>query len=160
MARKQALKTNKEGKPNYKPLFGLAVLSLLICGLFFPLLIVAFGQAFFPYQAKGEIVQFNGRNVGSELISQNFVQPVFFHPRNASDSASGVDPHITLQAAYSQIPRIHNATGISATALKNIVDQNAEGTLWIFGSPYVNVLKLNLALVRAYPSAYTDFSRP
>lgn len=149
------MKTHKERKPDYKPIFGLAIFSLVICGLFFPLLITAFGQVLFPYQANGEIVQFKGQNVGSELIAQSFVLPVFFHPRNASDSASGVDPDITLEAAYAQIPRIHNATGISSADLRNIVDQNIEGTLWFFGSPYVNVLKLNLALVKAYHSTYS-----
>jgi K+-transporting ATPase ATPase C chain len=82
--------------------------------------------------------------------------PIFWHPRN--DSASGVDPGITLQDAYSQIPRISNATGISSAALTNIVNQNQEGTLWIFGSPYVNVLRINLELIKEYPSAYSEFS--
>jgi K+-transporting ATPase c subunit len=38
-----------------------------------------------------------------------------------------------------------------------MVNQNQEGTLWIFGNPYVNVLQLNLALIRAYPSIYNGF---
>ena len=83
---------NKE-KLNFKPIVGLAVISLLICGLFFPLLVTGIGQVLFPYQANGEIVQLNGKDVGSNLIAQNFTLPIFFHPRN--DSASGVDPDIT-----------------------------------------------------------------
>ena len=146
---------NKE-KLNFKPIIGLAVVSLLICGLFFPLLVTGIAQVFFPYQANGEIVQLNGKDVGSNLIAQTFTLPIFFHPRN--DSASGVDPDITLQDAYSQIPRISNATGISSEALTNIVNQNQEGTLWIFGSPYVNVLRINLELIKEYPSIYSEFS--
>jgi K+-transporting ATPase ATPase C chain len=145
---------NKE-KLNFKPIVGLAVISLLICGLFFPLLVTGIGQVLFPYQANGEIVQLNGKAVGSNLIAQNFTLPIFFHTRN--DSASGVDPDITLQDAYSQIPRISNATGISSAALTNIVNQNQEGTLWIFGSPYVNVLRVNLELIKEFPSAYSEF---
>jgi K+-transporting ATPase ATPase C chain len=146
---------NKE-KWNFKPIAGLAVVSLLICGLFFPLLVTGIAQVFFPYQANGEIVQLNGKAVGSNLIAQNFTLPIFFHTRN--DSASGVDPDITLQDAYSQIPRISNSTGISSAALTNIVNQNQEGTLWIFGSPYVNVLRVNLELIEEYPSVYSEFS--
>jgi potassium-transporting ATPase KdpC subunit len=146
---------NKE-KWNFKPIIGLTVISLLICGLFFPLLVTGIAQVFFPYQANGEIVQLNGKAVGSNLIAQNFTLPIFFHPRN--DSASGVDPDITLQDAYSQIPRISNATGISADSLTYIVNQTQEGTLWIFGSPYVNVLRINLALIKEYPSIYSRFS--
>jgi K+-transporting ATPase ATPase C chain len=150
--------TSKNRKiSSWRPIVGLAVLSLLICGLFFPLLITTLAQVFFPYQAGGEIVQQNGKSIGSNLIAQNFnlsarARLIFFQERN--DSASGVDPDITLQDAYSQIPRISNATGISADSLRAIINQNEEGTFWIFGNPYVNVLKINLALIKAYPSIY------
>ena len=132
------------------------MVSLLICGTIFPLVVTGIGQVFFPYQANGEIIQVNGNEVGSNLIAQTFTLPVFFHQRN--DSASGVDPHITMQDAYSQIPPISNATGISAVALTNIVNQNQEGKLWIFGSPYVNILRINLELIKEYPSVYSEFS--
>jgi K+-transporting ATPase ATPase C chain len=145
---------NKE-KWNFKPVLGLTVISLLICGLFFPFLITGIGQVFFPYQANGEIVQLNGKPIGSNLIAQTFTLPIFFHPR--TDSASGIDPHITLEDAYSQIPSISNATGIPAGSLTNIINQNQEGMLWIFGSPYVNVLRINIELIKEYPSAYSKF---
>jgi K+-transporting ATPase ATPase C chain len=146
---------NKE-KINFKPIIGLALVSLLICGLFFPLLVTGIAQVLFPYQANGEIVQLNGKTVGSNLIAQSFTLPIFFHPRN--DSASGVDPDITLQDAYSQIPQISNATGILSETLTNLVDQNKEGTLWIFGSSYVNVLRVNIELIKQYPSVYNSFN--
>lgn len=149
------LKTGEKGNSSYRAALGLAIISLLMCGLFFPLLITGIAQALMPYQANGEIAQFNGRDVGSILIAQHVSSPSFFHDRN--DSASGVDPDITLQDAYSQIPRIHEATGIPSDALVRIINQNAEGTLWIFGSPYVNVLRLNLLLVGTYPAVYKDF---
>ena len=104
--------------------------------------------------------QLNGQNVGSALIAQNFTSPIFFQTRNetASPSASGVDPDITLQQAYSQIPGISNATGIPVDSLTNIVNQNQQGTLWIFGSPYVDPLQLNLLLIKDYPSVYGNFT--
>ena len=91
---------------NLRPIIGLTLVSLLICGILFPLVITGIGQAFFPYQANGELAQLNGQNVGSALIAQSFTSPMFFQTRNetASPSASGVDPDITLQDAYSQIP--------------------------------------------------------
>jgi len=146
--------TSKNRKiSNWRPTVGLAVLSLLMCGLFFPLLITALAQVFFPYQAGGDIVQLNGKSIGSNLIAQDFnltarARLIFFQERN--DSASGVDPDITLQDAYLQIPRISNTTGISQDSLRTIVNENEEGTFWIFGSPYVNVLKVNLALIKVY----------
>ncbi len=142
-----------------RPIIGITVVSLLICGLFYPLLITGIGQVFFPSQANGEIVQLNGKPVGSELIAQSFTLPIFFHPRNetASPSGSGVDPDILLAAAEAQIPAVSNATGIPQVDLKNLVNQNQEGSWWILGTPYVNVLRLNVALIKGYPSVYEQF---
>jgi K+-transporting ATPase ATPase C chain len=149
-----ASKGDKE-KGNFKPVIGLTLVSLVLCGFFYPFLVTGIGQVFFPYQANGEIVQLNGEPIGSELIAQTFTSPLFFHPR--SDSASGVDPHITLDDAYSQVIVISNATGISESALKSVVDQNQEGVFWVFGSPYLNVLRMNLVLMNAYPTVYGEF---
>jgi K+-transporting ATPase ATPase C chain len=143
-------------KSDLGPIVRLTIVSLVLCGLLFPLIVTEFAQVLFPYQANGEIVQFRGRNAGSLLVAQNFASPMFFHPRN--DSASGVDPHITLQDAYSQIPRIHASTGIPSDALQRLVDENVERTIWITGDPYVNVLELNLLLVKEYPTVYATFS--
>ena len=145
---------NKRG---YGTAVRLAIISLVLCGLLFPLVVTGFAQLLLPYQANGELVTLHGRYVGSYLIAQDFNSSMLFHPRNQTYSASGVDPDITLQDAYSQIPRIQAATGISSEALKHIVDENVERTLWIVGEPYVNVLKLNLILIQEYPSIYNSF---
>jgi potassium-transporting ATPase KdpC subunit len=149
------LNIRREIRQNYGPAGKLAVISLVLCGLVFPLVITGFAQVLFPSQANGELVQFHGKNVGSSLIAQNFSLPIFFHSRN--DSASGVDPDITVQDAYSQIPRIASAAGISTNTLQQIVNQNEEGTFWIFGTPYANVLRLNLALIQTGNAAYKNF---
>jgi K+-transporting ATPase ATPase C chain len=145
---------------NLRPIIGLTLVSLLICGILFPLVITGIGQAIFPYQANGELAQLNGQNVGSALIAQSFTSPMFFQTRNetASPSASGVDPDITLQQAYSQIPGISNATGIPVSSLTNLVNQNQQGTLGIFGNTYVDPLQLNLLLIKDYPSVYSNFT--
>lgn len=139
----------------FSPAIRIALVSMLICGLFFPLLITGIAQVTMPYQANGDLAKLNGRTVGSYLIDNNFTLPVFFHARN--NSASGVDPDITLSDANSQVARISNATGIPMTSIQQLVNDNVEGVYWIFGSPYVNVLKLNLALINNFPSTYDRF---
>jgi len=149
------LNIKREIRKNNGAAIRMALISLVLCGLVFPLVITGFAQVIFPSQANGSPVQFHGKTVGSSLIAQNFSLPIFFHPRN--DSASGVDPDITAQDAYSQIPRISSATGISVDSLQQIVKQNEEGTFWIFGTPYVNVLRINLVLIQTNNSAYSRF---
>jgi K+-transporting ATPase ATPase C chain len=62
-------------------------------------------------------------------------------------SGSGLDPHISLQNAELQIPRVAKARSLSKEKVGELVRQNSEGPdLGILGEPGVNVLQLNRAL--------------
>ncbi|WP_164776248.1 potassium-transporting ATPase subunit KdpC [Paenibacillus thiaminolyticus] len=64
-----------------------------------------------------------------------------------TNSASGLDPHITPETARVQIPRISGLTGIAPAELEKLVGEHTEGRdLGLFGEPRVNVLALNLDL--------------
>jgi potassium-transporting ATPase KdpC subunit len=146
-----------------RPVVLLALISMLVCGLAYPLVITGVSQVIFPHQADGSLVQLGNRTVGSHYIDNGFTLPIFFHARNESNpqtvSASGVDPDITVQDALTiQVPRIHNATGIPISSLNTLVMDHEQWTLGVAGDPYVNVLDLNLALISSYPTIYSSYS--
>lgn len=63
-------------------------------------------------------------------------------------SASGLDPHISVEAAMVQAQRVAMARGISEDDLKKIIDSQIESTL--SAVPIINVLKLNVMLDENY----------
>lgn len=64
-------------------------------------------------------------------------------------SGSGLDPHITVEAANVQIDRIVKNNNISEKKVKELIEQNTKGKLFgIFGEETVNVLNLNLSLLK------------
>ena len=139
------------------------LLLTLVLGVLFPATILGVGQLAFPAQANGSMVHdpAHGQGaLGSSLIGQGFndaagnPDPAFFQPRpsaacaaSLTASASGLDPHISIQNALGQVARVSAARSMDPERVSVLVAEEATGRdLGFLGERRVNVLELNIAL--------------
>ena len=175
----------------------MTIVSVILLGLVYPIVMTGIAEAIFPQQANGSLVTVNGKVVGSSIIGQLWTKPQYFQGRPSAagkgydptntggtnlgptskklidsiaaavaalkkenpdasgpipmdlvtSSGSGIDPDVSPEGAYYQIPRVAKARGMSQDAVRAIVDAHVTPrTLGFLGEPRVNVLALNRAL--------------
>jgi K+-transporting ATPase ATPase C chain len=180
----------------------MAVVTLFLTGIVYPLAVTGLAGSLFPSQAGGSLVRVQDRMVGSELIGQRFDNPAYFQSRPSAAGAegydaaassgsnlgptskvlrdrvaseiarlkaanplapegvpaelvtasgSGLDPHLSPEAALWQVPRIAARRQVAAAEVEAMVAQHVEPRTWGFlGEARVNVLLLNLDLDRRF----------
>lgn len=182
---------------SFRPAIVMTLLFALLLGLAYPLALTGIGQAIFPAEANGSLVEEHGKVVGSALIGQGFSSDRYFHSRPSAagkgydglassgsnlgptskalverveqdiksnqtaspgrpvpsdlvtTSASGLDPHISPDAAFFQADRIAKARGLAPAQVDALVKANIERPILGFlGEAQVNVLEINRRLDR------------
>ena len=72
-----------------------AILATLVftalLGILYPGVMTLISMGVFPYQAKGSLIEKDGKIIGSELIGQNFSRPKYFHGRPSAAGKDGYD---------------------------------------------------------------------
>jgi potassium-transporting ATPase KdpC subunit len=145
------------------PSLKVVILMIIVAGIAYPLLLVIIGEITLPFQSNGSLLTLDGKVIGSKLIAQQFNSDKFFHVGPAANSTSAVDPHITPEAAFLQVPRISDATGLQQNLLRTAIQLNIErnkiSNMVVFSPQYVNVLEVNLGLITGYPEVYPEFTK-
>jgi potassium-transporting ATPase KdpC subunit len=76
--------------PVWKTSILFTLVTAVILGIVYPLVIAGLGAVLFHRQANGSLVVINGQTVGSSLIAQSFTSDRYFHPR-PSAAGNGYD---------------------------------------------------------------------
>ena len=68
----------------------MTIVTTVLLGLIYPLVVTGFAQVLFPEKANGQLIRRSGTVIGSHIIAQAFVGAGYFHPR-PSAAGNGYD---------------------------------------------------------------------
>jgi len=69
----------------------MTVVTTILLGLVYPLVVTGIAQVLFPDKANGQLIERHGQVIGSRIIGQPFSSPGYFRSRPSAAGAAGYD---------------------------------------------------------------------
>ena len=78
-------------KNNFITAVLMTLVTTVLLGLIYPLVVTGIAQIIFPHNANGQLIERDGQVIGSRIIGQPFSSPGYFHSRPSSAGVNGYD---------------------------------------------------------------------
>jgi len=69
----------------------MTIATTVLLGIIYPLVVTGLAKVLFPAKANGQLIERNGKVVGSRIIGQAFTGPTYFHSRPSAAGNNGYD---------------------------------------------------------------------
>jgi potassium-transporting ATPase KdpC subunit len=79
-------------KKNFLISIWFTLVTTVLLGVIYPLVVTGIAQVLFPKQANGELIKQGNTLVGSHLLGQPFTAPGYFYSRPSASGSAGYDP--------------------------------------------------------------------
>jgi len=101
-----------------RPAIVMILVMTVLTGLLYPLAMTGIAQLAFPHQARGSLIEKDGKVIGSALLGQNFEKPEYFHGRpSATTDTDPKDSSKTVPAPYNAANSSGSNAGPTSKAL-------------------------------------------